>query len=444
LPRPSRPNRGKDWKKKFVGPPKPKKSITTSATKSKIPLNKYQVKTTGVTKSQAANIRFRPISQKLHIGDIGYRTITKATKIADTAKILDIQGFTKLNPSTGEIHKKSKWVGNKRVKIPLDPLPKKKGKPIIKKKVLNPRDIKRYSQPMKERVGSRLSTYVSGTKPVGNNPNSGFFDFPETSDEKIKRLKKEKSLRLYRKKHDKRIFKLKPTVASMYQHTISSNKNYIKDINNAIREEKLFNPEKVISEKVIKPSPPGTKLYKGEHGLKQGLATTHPWTLKKKPKTPNKIPYNTRTGKLALKFVAKRALGPVGLVWDAVEYGPLVGRVLAKNLKRLHKISKERAIRRGNVGRGPKIPGTTHKVFEPQRPFPREKSIYKSFSGRNDPFLRNTSKKKPIKSSKVKETVNTVKLKQSRKTKVNNPMLSTPIGKDGITQYIRKRSRMTQ
>ena len=106
MPRRSRPGRKEllKWNKlkpevigntKIFKAPKWK---TVSATKAKIPLNKYQVKTTGVTPRQASNIRFRPISQKLHIGDIGYRTITKATKLANTARRLEAQGFTNLNP----------------------------------------------------------------------------------------------------------------------------------------------------------------------------------------------------------------------------------------------------------------------------------------------------------------------------------------------------------
>ena len=119
---------------KFVGPPRPKKTITTSATKAKIPLNKYQVKTTGVTKSQAANAQFNietkktPISNKysnkivytkLKPGDRGYRDLKGRVEIEARVKVLDRSG-TRLDTSTGEIGPKKVWKGNKRVTVPLE------------------------------------------------------------------------------------------------------------------------------------------------------------------------------------------------------------------------------------------------------------------------------------------------------------------------------------
>ena len=54
---------------------------------------------------------------------------------------------------------------------------------------------------------------------------------------------------------------------------------------------------------------------------------------------------------------------------------------------------------------------------------------------RNDPFLRNTSTKKPITSTNIAEKVKTFKLKPTPLKRVSNPMVSTPLGKDGITRY---------
>jgi hypothetical protein len=392
---------------KFIGPPRPKKTITTSATKAKIPLNKYQIKTTGVTQSQAANIQYRPISKKLKLGDLGY----KQQKQLKAKASIEKQGF-KLDTKTGEILDPKKLrppvlrtatpVGeltipikrtdkNYRVKTKLEPIAK------IKPKVIKTKNL---PKPL-----VKNNTGLSGTKKVINN-NKVFVDYDPTQTKKDTLVKSKKQLLSVKK--------------SLKDYPTSSN---------------------------VGPPKSQSSLYKTGKSIgkvnKNLVAVNKQLGIEKIAKLQEKT-----LAKKFLQFTAKRvaskALGPAGLIGDLAESVRLT-KSIGGHLKRIFVGPKkpnwstpkvDKAIERNtlSLNKGTRI--KTQRIIEPVRPFPREKSMYdKGPILRNDPFLRNTSTKKPITSTNIAEKVKTFKLKPTPLKRVSNPMVSTPLGKDGITRY---------
>lgn len=390
---------------KFVGPPRPKKTITTSATKAKIPLNKYQVKTTGVTKSQAANAQFNietkktPISNKysnkivytkLKPGDRGYRDLKGRVEIEARVKVLDRSG-TRLDTSTGEIGPKKVWKGNKRVTVPLEPLPK-----------IKPHVIKTKNLP-KPLVKS--NTGLAGTKKVINN-NKVFVDYDPTQTKKDTLVKSKKQLLSVKK--------------SLKDYPTSSNVGPPKS------QSSLYKTGKAIG-----------KVNKNLVAVNKQLGIEKIAKLQEKTLAKKFLQFTA-------KRVASKALGPAGLIGDLAESVRLT-KSIGGHLKRIFVGPKkpnwstpkvDKAIERNtlSLNKGTRI--KTQRIIEPVRPFPREKSMYdKGPIFRNDPFLRNTSTKKPITSTNIAEKVKTFRLKPTPLKRVSNPMVSTPLGKDGITRY---------
>ena len=407
---------------KFVGPTRPKKLPTTSATKAKIPLNKYQVKTSGVTKSQAANIQYRPMNKKPKLGDLGYK---QQRQLKATASI-EKQGF-KLDVKTGEILDPKKLrspvlrtatpVGeltipikrtakNYNVKVPLTPLPKKKP-PVVKTKVLP----KSLASGKPNKYGRVVKDLPSGTKKVIGDPK--IRAQVEGSKQTITNLKGQRG---ELKAIQKDIKKYSPKRAANPK-LIDTYKKSLKTIDKKISHEKM-NPR--FASKKDKGS--WQRITKGQ-------------LLKYFPE---------KAVKFAVKRVASKALGPAGLISDVAESARLT-KSIGGHLKRIFVGPKkptwttpkvDKTIERTAWKPLQKSGLKTARVYEPQRPFPKEKSFFKEgATKKNDPFLRNTSTKKPIKSTNIAKKVKTFKLKQTPLKKVNNPMVSTPLGKDGMTRY---------
>jgi len=410
---------------KFVGPTRPKKLPTTSATKAKIPLNKYQIKTTGVTKSQAANIQYRPISKKLKLGDLGYNQQRQLKAKASIEK----QGF-KLDTKTGEILDPKKLrppvlrtatpVGeltipikrtdkNYRVKTKLEPIAKIKPK-VFKTKILP----KSLSAGTPNKYGRIEKSNLPGTKKVVGDPKIG-----------------------------RQIEGTKQTITNL-----KAQKGELKSIQKNIKE---FSPKKAANPKLIESY---KKSYK-TIDKKISHAKMNPRFASKKDKgswqriTKGQLKkyFPEKFVKFAVKRVASKALGPAGIISDIAESARLT-KSIGGHLKRIFVGPKKPNWKSPKVGKSlerhnlpVKDKGSkTARVYEPQRPFPKEKSFYKEGSiRRKDEFLRNTSKKKPITSTNIAEKVKTFKLKPTPLKRVNNPMVSTPLGKDGITRYTKNR-----
>ena len=199
------------------------------------------------------------------------------------------------------------------------------------------------------------------------------------------------------------------------------------------------------------------------------LKKINQYHIKPDLKTKGKLAFTNKrlAAKTGLKFIVKRALGPVGIAWDVAEYAPTIIRAAARakpkvaqrvvdTFKRYTKKGVQKKLQTDLIKRETKKlvkkpisvqpksyidhtklsknvqgPGYTRQSNLTDRRLYKAKSFQKRIRKSQEAnkwsrFLDNTSKVKPVvKKVEGPKILETFKLKKIKKQRVNNPMISS-------------------